>query len=86
MSHNVYSPSIQRHLGQTDLTDLTAQSVQHSANSATLFAVFRRNIWSLIKAVGIDPLITLVLVEIWSRFWLICALDNVCYAANTRRR
>ena len=83
LSHNVYSPSIQRHSGQTDLTVLTAQSVQYSANSATLFAVFRRNIWSLIKAVGIGLVIALVLVEIYARFWFICAVDDLCCAANT---
>ena len=83
MSHDVYSPSIQRHSGHTDLTVLTAHSVQYSANSATLFAVFRRNIWSLIKAVGIGLVIALVLVEIYARFWFICAVDDLCCAANT---
>ena len=86
MSHNVYSPSIQRHSGQMDMTVLTAQSVQYSANSATLFAVFRRNIWSLIKAVGIGLVIALVLVEIYARFWFICAVDDLCCAANTTWR
>ena len=85
MSHKVYSPSIQRHLGQTDLTVLTAQYVKHSANSATLFAVVQRNIWSLIKAVGIGLLIALVLVEIWALLWFMCALDDVSYAANAPR-
>ena len=83
MSHNVYSPSNYRHLGQIDLTVLTAQSVQDSVNRATLFATFQRNIWSLIKAVGIGLLIALVLVEIWALFWFLCARDDVCYAANT---
>ena len=83
LSHNVYSSSNYRHLGQIDLTVLTAQSVQDSVNRATLFAVFQRNIWSLIKAVGIGLLIALVLVEIWALFWFMCALDDVCYAANT---
>ena len=83
MSHNVYSPSIYRHLGQTDQAVLTAQSVQDSVNRATLFAVFRRNIWSLIKAVGIGLVIALVLVEIYARFWFICAVDDLCCAANT---
>ena len=83
MSHNIYSPSIYRRLGQTDLTVLTAQSVQDSVNRATLFAVFRRNIWSLIKAVGIGLVIALVLVEIYARFWFICAVDDLCCAANT---
>jgi len=40
-------------------------------------------IWSLIKAVGIGLLIALVLVEIWALYWFMCALDDVCYAANT---
>ena len=83
MSQNVYSPSNYRHLGQIDLTVLTAQSVQDSVNRATLFAVFRRNIWSLIKAVGIGLVIALVLVEIYARFWFICAVDDLCGAANT---
>ena len=83
LSHNVYSPSIYRHLGQTGQTVLTAQSVQDSVNRATLFAVFLSNIWSLIKAVGSGLLIALVLVEIWALFWFLCALDDVCYAANT---
>ena len=83
MSHNVYSPCNYRHLGQIDLTVLTAQSVQDSVNRATLFAVFRRNIWTLIKAVGIGLVIALVLVEIYARFWFICAVDDLCCAANT---
>ena len=83
MSHNVYSPSIYRHLGQTYLTVLTAQSVQDSVNRATLFAVLKRNIWSLIKMVGIGLLIALVLVEIYARFWFICAVNDLCCAANT---
>ena len=86
MSHNVYSPRNYRHLGQIDLTVLTAQSVQDSVNRATLFAVFQRNIWSLIKAVGIGQLIALLLVEIYARDWFICAVDDVCCAANTPRR
>ena len=83
LSHNVYFPSILKHLEQTDQTVLTAQTVQYSVNSVTLFALLRRNIWSLIKAVGIGLLIALVLVEIWALFWFMCALDDVCYAANT---
>ena len=83
MSHNVYSPCIYRYLGQTDQAVLTAQTVQDSVNRATLFAVFRRNIWSLIKAVGIGLVIALVLVEIYARFWFICAVDDLCCAANT---
>ena len=79
----MYSPIIYRHLGQTDQAVLTAQSVQDSVNRATLFAVFRRNIWSLIKAVGIGLVIALVLVEIYARFWFICAVDDLCCAANT---
>ena len=86
MSHNVYSPWNYRHLGQIDLTVLTAQSVQDSVNRATLFAVFQRNIWSLIKAVGIGQLIALLLVELYARYWFICAVDDVCSAANTPRR
>lgn len=85
LSHNVYSPSNYRHLGQAGLTVLTAQSVQDSVNRPTLFAVLKRNIWSLIKMVGIGLLIALVLVEIWALFWFMCALDNVCYAANAPR-
>lgn len=40
-------------------------------------------IWQAIKAVGIGILITLFLIEIWALFWFLCALDDVCYAANT---
>jgi hypothetical protein len=83
MSHKVYSPINYRYLGRTDQAVLTAQSVQDSVNRATLFAVFRRNIWSLIKAVGIGLVIALVLVEIYARFWFICAVDDLCSAANT---
>ncbi len=82
LSHNVYFPSILKDLEQTDQTVLTAQTVQHSVNSVTLFAVLRRNIWSVVKAVGIGVLIALFLVEIWALFWFLCAIDDVCYAAN----
>jgi len=27
-------------------------------------------------------LTALVLVEIWAAFWVLCALDDVCYVAN----
>ena len=39
--------------------------------------------WKCAKALGIGLLIALVLVEIWALFWFMCALDDVCYAANT---
>ena len=39
--------------------------------------------WKCAKAVGIGLLIALVLVEIWALFWFLCALDDVCYVANT---
>jgi hypothetical protein len=39
-------------------------------------------IWSVVKAVGIGVLIALFLVEIWALFWFLCAIDDVCYAAN----
>ncbi len=42
-------------------------------------------IWKLFKGVGIGLLIALVLVEIWALFWFMCALDDVCYAANAPR-
>ena len=42
-----------------------------------------RLIWQTVKAVGIGILITLFLIEIWALFWFLCALDDVCYAANT---
>ena len=43
------------------------------------------NIWKLIKGVGIGLLIALFLVEIWALTWFLCAIDDVCYAANAPR-
>lgn len=40
-------------------------------------------IWQAAKVVGTAILITLFLIEIWALFWFLCALDDVCYAANT---
>ena len=39
--------------------------------------------WQTAKAVGAGILIALLLIEIWAFFWFMCALDDVCYAANT---
>lgn len=39
--------------------------------------------WQTVKAVGAVILVTLVLAEIWALTWFLCALDDVCYAANT---
>ena len=39
--------------------------------------------WQTVKAVGAVILMALVLAEIWALFWFMCALDDVCYAANT---
>ena len=39
--------------------------------------------WQTAKAVGAGILIALLLIEIWALFWFMCALDDVCYAANT---
>ena len=39
--------------------------------------------WQTAKAVGAGILIALFLIEIWAFFWFMCALDDVCYAANT---
>ena len=40
-------------------------------------------IWQTVKAVGAVILMALVLAQIWALFWFMCALDDVCYAANT---
>jgi len=40
-------------------------------------------IWQVAKVAGTAILITLFLIEIWALFWFLCALDDVCYAANT---
>lgn len=38
--------------------------------------------WKAVKAVGALILTALILVEIWALFWVLCALDDVCYVAN----
>ena len=38
--------------------------------------------WQAVKAVGALILTALFLLEIWALFWVLCALDDVCYVAN----
>jgi|TARA_Y100000114_G_scaffold43804_1_gene39372 nicotinamide riboside transporter PnuC len=38
--------------------------------------------WQAIKFVGGLILAAIVMVEIWGLFWVLCALDDVCYVAN----
>ena len=63
-------------------TGLTGEPVQ---TALSVLPELKSIIWSLIKAVGIGQLIDLLLVEIWARFWFICALDDVRCSANTPR-
>ena len=56
---------------------LYTQDRQHSQTKSI--------IWKLIKGVGIGLLIALFLVEIWALTWFLCAIDDVCYAANAPR-
>jgi hypothetical protein len=62
------------------LTETTGQPVQ---TVQPVLPELKSIIWKLFKAVGIGLLIALVLVEIWALYWFMCALDDVCYAANT---
>ena len=38
--------------------------------------------WQATKFVGGLILAAIVIVEIWALFWVLCALDDVCYVAN----